>query len=104
MTQDGGKNWTLGTSAPIPVAIYGLAYAGESNHSSGDDDHDCDGHEGHSSAIVVATAPTGSAWSPDEGDTWNLLPDVTGYWAVAFADSQRGWMVGVDGTILRLDF
>jgi len=53
---------------------------------------------------VVATGPGGAAWSPDEGDTWNLLDGVVDYWAVAFANAQAGWFVGTDGRILKISF
>ena len=36
---------------------------------------------------------TGAAWTPDEGTTWFTLPDVTGFWAVAFATPKAGWLV-----------
>jgi len=53
---------------------------------------------------VVATGPRGVAWSPDEGDTWYSLPGLTGYWAVAFASPQAGWLVGTQGRIVKLSF
>jgi hypothetical protein len=53
---------------------------------------------------VVLTADVGgAAWTPDEGSTWNSLAGVTGYWAVAFADPQTGWM-GRNGEILKISF
>jgi len=42
--------------------------------------------------------------SNDEGATWTLIPDVTGYWAVAFAGDQTGWFVGTGGRILKIEF
>ncbi|MGH7657421.1 MAG: WD40/YVTN/BNR-like repeat-containing protein, partial [Gemmatimonadales bacterium] len=84
-TSDGGKTWKLATPAPIPGAIYGLSYTGVGPG-------------------VVATGPGGAAWSPDEGDTWNLLPGVENYWAVAFAAPQAGWLVGTGGRILKVGF
>ena len=53
---------------------------------------------------MVATGPGGTAWSGDEGDSWTLLPGVANFWAVAFADSRTGWLVGTQGRILRIDF
>jgi hypothetical protein len=53
---------------------------------------------------VVATGPGGAAYSHDEGGTWTLIPDVTGYWAVAFAGDQTGWLVGTGGRILKIEF
>jgi hypothetical protein len=32
------------------------------------------------------------------------VPGVSGFWAVAFAGRDAGWLVGVDGTILKLSF
>jgi hypothetical protein len=52
---------------------------------------------------VFATGPGGSAWSPDEGDTWLALPDAAGYWSVGFGDERTGWLVGTEGRILRID-
>jgi hypothetical protein len=53
---------------------------------------------------VVATGPSGAAWSPDEGDRWFSLPGVENYWAVAFAGAEAGWLVGTDGRILKIAF
>lgn len=109
-SSDSGRTWQLGTPAPIPGAIFGLAYAGRAHGEDGDDG-DEDGHarrggEGREGAPprVVATAPAGAAWSADEGQTWTTLEGVTGYWAVTFASASTGWLVGTGGTILRVDF
>jgi hypothetical protein len=53
---------------------------------------------------VITADIGGAAWTPDEGTTWYALSGVTGYWAVAFADPQNGWMVGTNGTILKVSF
>ena len=53
---------------------------------------------------MVATGPSGAAWSPDEGDRWMLLEGVKDYWAVAFANPRAGWLVGTEGRILKLTF
>ena len=105
-SRDGGRTWELGTSAPIPGAIFTAAYAGHGRGDGEDDDQgeDEDGH-GHGPSIrVVATAPTGTAWSPDEGRSWKLLEGLSGFWAVDFGSQQTGWLVGVNGTITRIDF
>ncbi|HUM13562.1 MAG TPA: hypothetical protein VLT82_21625 [Myxococcaceae bacterium] len=104
-SNDGGRTWVLGTSAPIPGAIYGLAYAG---HGKGGDDDD-EGEHQHAddrrgSIRVVATAPTGSAWSGDEGRTWTSLAGLSGLWAVDFGSEKTGWLVGTQGQIVRIDF
>jgi photosystem II stability/assembly factor-like uncharacterized protein len=88
-SNDGGKTWELATSAPIPGAIFGLSYArGLFFHHK----------------TIVATGPGGAAWTANEGDTWHLLEDVEGYWAVAFAHPWAGWLVGTEGRILKISF
>jgi photosystem II stability/assembly factor-like uncharacterized protein len=84
-SDDGGRTWRLAARTPFPGAVYGLAYAGDSR-------------------TVVATGPSGAAWSTDEGDRWTLLDGVTNYWAVGFASPRSGWLVGTDGRILKIDF
>jgi hypothetical protein len=107
-SHDGGRTWTLGARAPIPGAIFGLAYATQGRHGDGRSDDDDDrwhGHDDHGDSVrVVATAPTGTAWSADEGRTWTALPGVEGFWAVDFSTERTGWLVGVNGTITRIDF
>jgi photosystem II stability/assembly factor-like uncharacterized protein len=83
---DGGRTWHVANSPTFPGAIYGLTYVR--------------GRE----RTVVATGPGGVSWSSDEGDTWYELPDLTGFWAVAFASPQAGWLVGTDGRIVKLSF
>jgi photosystem II stability/assembly factor-like uncharacterized protein len=85
---DGGRTWEASaTPAPIPGAIFGLAYV-----------------PGRRDQTVVVTGPGGTAWSADEGRSWFSLPDVTGYWAVAFAGGEAGWVVGTEGRILKISF
>jgi len=95
VSSDGGKTWTLTNAAPVTGAIFGLSYT-----SRGEDEGDDD--SGH--AVVVTANSGGAAWTPDEGKTWFALPGVTGYWAVAFASPKAGWLVGVNGTILKIRF
>ncbi len=104
-SSDGGQTWQVTASQPNMGTIFGLAYAqnigvgpAASNGKAGD------GGPGAGPRTVVVTGPGGAAWSPDEGDTWNLLNGVTGYWAVTFANQKTGWFVGPNGTILRIDF
>ena len=86
MSSDGGATWTLATPTPFPSAVYGLAYV-----------------PGFGPRAVVATGPGGAAWSADEGGTWNTLPGVAGFWAVAFA--ERGGMAGRrERAILKISF
>jgi photosystem II stability/assembly factor-like uncharacterized protein len=83
---DGGKTWTLTTPTPFTGAVYGLSYVPSQRRT------------------VVATGPSGAAWSADEGDSWSLLPGVSNFWAVGFASQGTGWLVGGGGTILKIDF
>ncbi len=99
-SSDGGQTWTLTNTPPTPGAVFCLAYA--SGLGSSDPAYD---------RTVVVTAETepnydsGSAvWTPDEGTTWLSLPNVSGYWAVAFANPQAGWFVGNNGQILKISF
>ena len=93
---DGGQTWTLTNPAPVTGAIFGLSYV-----SRGEDEDEAE-DGGH--AVVVTANSGGAAWTPDEGKTWFALPGVTGYWAVAFASPKAGWLVGVNGTILKIRF
>jgi len=91
-SSNGGVTWTLTNPPPVTGAIFGLAYA----HGVGN---------GNGSRTVVVTANTGgAAWTRDEGTTWFSLPGVTGFWAVAFASPKAGWLVGVNGQILKISF
>jgi len=83
---DGGRTWELANPPTFPGAIYGLTYVHGRERS------------------VVATGPGGVSWSPDEGDTWYPIPGLTGFWAVAFASPQAGWLVGTEGRIVKLSF
>ncbi len=84
--------------------------------ADGDDDsyyRDADDRDHHHELdrTVVITAETqpnfdsgSAAWTPDEGHTWFKLPNVSGYWAVAFANPHAGWFVGNGGEILKISF
>jgi photosystem II stability/assembly factor-like uncharacterized protein len=85
-SKDGGRTWIQATSTPFPGAVYGLSYVPSQRRT------------------VVATGPGGAAWTSNEGDTWSLLPGLTNFWAVGFANEGTGWLVGGAGTIVRLDF
>ena len=95
VSEDGGRTWKLTSNPPVTGAIFGLSYlypAGSRGES----------RLAHS---VVITADTGgAAWTPNEGHTWLPLTGVSGYWAVAFANPEAGWLVGIDGTILKISF
>jgi photosystem II stability/assembly factor-like uncharacterized protein len=89
-SSDGGVTWALTNPPPVTGAIFGLAYA--------------DGAGNGSRTVVVTANAGGAAWTPDEGSTWHSLTGVTGYWAVAFASPKAGWLVGVNGQILKISF
>ncbi len=101
-SDDGGQTWTLTNAPPVTGAIFGLSYVNPA------DNH---GHQGHAGrhneadhAVVITANAGGAAWTPDEGNTWYALDGITGYWAVAFAGPEAGWLVGVNGTILKISF
>ena len=107
-SRDGGRSWELTTPAPIPGAIFTTAYAGHGTGHDGrgqDDDDSGENENGNGPSIrVVATAPTGTAWSPDEGRSWSPISGLTGLWGVDFGSQQTGWLVGTNGQIVRIDF
>jgi photosystem II stability/assembly factor-like uncharacterized protein len=113
-SNDGGQTWTLTNKPPVPGAIFCLAYVRDARHGDGDDfqedvDHEHhDQERGHAVVVTAETAPNfdsgSAAWTPDEGRTWFKLPNVSGYWAVAFASSEAGWFVGNGGKILKITF
>lgn len=85
-SRDGGVTWALTTPTPFPGAVYGLDYVSGLRRA------------------VVATGPGGAAWTPNEGDTWSLLPGITNCWAVAFANPRAGWLVCGAGRIVKVSF
>jgi photosystem II stability/assembly factor-like uncharacterized protein len=95
ISSDGGRTWTLTNPPPVTGAIFGLSYVGRTGRAPGD-------NLGH--AVVITANDGGAAWTPDEGNTWFPLSDVTGFWAVAFASPKAGWLVGTEGRILKISF
>jgi photosystem II stability/assembly factor-like uncharacterized protein len=91
VSADGGVTWTLTNPPPVTGAIFGLSYVGV-------------GESGGGHAVVITANAGGAAWTPDEGQTWFTLPGVDGFWAVAFASPQAGWLVGTNGRILKISF
>jgi photosystem II stability/assembly factor-like uncharacterized protein len=109
-SDNGGQTWTLTNKPPIPGAIFCLAYArGLEHHHNAWSERDRFGHE-HDRTVVITTetqpnfSSGAAAWTPDEGQTWFKLPNVSGYWAVAFANPEAGWFVGNNGKILKISF
>jgi hypothetical protein len=106
-SNDGGQTWTLTNKPPVGGAIFCLAYIHGIRHENfeeGDWEREYD-------RTVVITAETqpnfdsgAAAWTPNEGRTWFGLPQVSGYWAVAFANPKAGWFVGNNGQILKISF
>jgi photosystem II stability/assembly factor-like uncharacterized protein len=109
-SNDGGRTWTLTNKPPVAGAIFCLAYArGMRNHDGWGDEGWGDGHDLDRAVVITAeTEPNfdsgSAAWTPDEGQTWFKLPNVSGYWAVAFANPKAGWFVGNNGQILKISF
>ncbi len=99
VSNDGGQTWTLTNAPPVTGAIFGLSYV---RRGEGDSARTDQGEDGH--AVVITANDGGAAWTPDEGITWFQLQNVTGYWAVAFASARAGWLVGINGTILKISF
>ena len=101
-SRDGGKTWTITPEQPNIGTLFGLAYAGEVGIGRGPSGvaHD----NANANRTVVVTGPGGSAWTPDEGNTWFTLPGVSGCWGVAFGSPKVGWLVGTGGQIQRIDF
>ncbi len=101
-SSDGGRTWETTTPPPIPGAIFCLAYA------RGMRAHAVNNQFNRTVVVTSETAPnfsTGSAaWTPDEGRTWHILSQVSGYWAVGFANPSAGWFVGNNGQILKISF
>ncbi len=108
-TENGGRTWTLTTKPPVPGAIFCLAYVHGTGHLDPWKEEDRFGHEYDRTAVITTEAlPSfaagAAAWTPDEGQTWFALPQVSGYWAVAFANPEAGWFVGNTGQILKISF
>jgi photosystem II stability/assembly factor-like uncharacterized protein len=100
-SDDGGMTWTLTTKPPVQGSIFCLSYV-HGAAVGGDEQFD------RTVVITAEAAPdfdSGSAaWTPNEGKTWFALPQVSGYWAVAFATPKAGWFVGNNGQILKISF
>jgi photosystem II stability/assembly factor-like uncharacterized protein len=113
ISDDGGQTWYLTNTPPVDGAIFCLAYVRGNGHNGyARDAEQFDQYADHryDHTVVVTseaepnyTSGTG-AWTPDEGTTWYQLPNVSGYWAVAFASPHAGWFVGNNGQILKISF
>jgi photosystem II stability/assembly factor-like uncharacterized protein len=97
-SSDGGRTWALTNAPPVTGAIFGLSYA----YAIGDDFQRED--DQFARTVVITANAGGAAWTPDEGTTWYPLNGVTGFWSVGFATPKAGWLVGMNGTILKISF
>lgn len=82
-TNDGGRTWTAGGHPTFSGAVYGAAYVPGGG------------------PLLVAVGPKGASWSRDDGRSWTSL-DTAAYWSLGFATPGRGWLVGPDGSIVRV--
>jgi len=105
ISSDGGHIWTLTNPPPIPGAIFCLAYANGLRHR-----HQGANNGAFDRTVVVTSemlpnfSSGSAAWTPDEGGHWFTLSQVSGYWAVGFANPSAGWFVGNNGQILKISF
>jgi photosystem II stability/assembly factor-like uncharacterized protein len=103
-SDDGGQTWTLTNKPPVGGAIFCVAYVRGNHPGNSADDHSLD----HAVVVTAETEPDfdsgAAAWSPNEGLKWYRLPNVSGYWAVGFANPKAGWFVGNNGQILKISF
>lgn len=92
VTSDGGATWTLAEPAPLGGSIFGGSAVPGAN-VQGDDG------KGADLPAYVGVAPTGSAWTLDNGATWTRI-DSTAFWTVDFHSAEAGWAAG-PGRIAR---
>ena len=104
-SDDGGQTWTLTSPPPVQGSIFCLGYVNGKHH---DDEAEDDDNFKRTVVITAETEPNfasgSAAWTTDEGRTWHSLPNVSGYWAVGFANPHAGWFVGNNGQILKISF
>ena len=100
VSHDGGQTWTYTNHPPVTGAIYGLSYVEPADRRHANLRASSD----YSHAVVITANAGGAAWTPDEGNTWYTLPDVSGYWGIAFASPHAGWLAGTKGRILKISF
>ncbi len=107
-SDNGGQTWVLTNKPPVKGAIFCVAYVSGRRRDAEDGEEEFDHEHDHAFVITAETEPNfnsgAGAWTPDEGRTWFTLPEVSGYWAVAFANPKSGWFVGNGGQILKISF
>jgi photosystem II stability/assembly factor-like uncharacterized protein len=103
---DGGVTWALTKKPPVQGSIFALAYArGIRGATPGTaTDHQFDRTIVITAERAPAFAQGTAAYTPDEGQSWFILPNSSGYWGAAFANPQAGWLVGNNGQILKISF
>ena len=79
ISSDGGASWALAGLAPIGGSVYGSSYV-----------------PGAPTPTLVGVAPTGTAYSADNGLTWTRNSDDN-FWTVSFVDAYHGWAAGPGG-------
>ncbi|NQV73925.1 oxidoreductase [bacterium] len=79
VSADGGASWVLAGKAPIGGSVYGSSYV-----------------PGAPTPTLVGVAPTGSAFSTDNGQTWTRISDDN-FWTVSFVNANAGWAAGPGG-------
>lgn len=84
LTTDGGTTWSLVGRPTFRGAIYGAAYVPDTDR-----------------AALVAVGPNGAAYSFDDGRTWTSL-DTLDHWGLGFASTKAGWLVGPEGTVVKV--
>jgi photosystem II stability/assembly factor-like uncharacterized protein len=107
VSHDGGQTWMLTNRPPVGYAIFGLAYLSNTTGVGGQQGslvRKTKQATDYSQTVFVVADIGGAAWTPDEGVTWNQISTLRGYWGVAFADAQNGWMVGTNGQIAKISF
>jgi photosystem II stability/assembly factor-like uncharacterized protein len=85
LTSDGGRSFHLASPPSFPGAIYAVAAI-----------------PGTSPPILVAVGPEGASYSTDLARTWMTLSRES-YWSLSFGSSSRGFLVGPEGRIARVE-
>ncbi len=84
VTSDGGRTWSPGEPTPFRGAVYGSAFARDTD-------------------VLVAVGPGGAAFSTDHAGSWVHLDSLT-HWGVDFGGPSVGWMVGPEGRVTKITF
>jgi len=53
---------------------------------------------------VLPTGPDGVAYTGAEGGSWTRIDGQANFWAVTFANTSVGWLVGTEGSISKITF